>query len=158
MTTNKETDTTSKGFVFQQIRIRLSNEALQWLCGTTDGNSGKPFHNSDFFFGLLARMQLAPCRDAAFRRPQEVQPGVFQYSENRLSEEWNIGRKKTHNLLARMEELGLIAVRCSRMASIAAITCVEGWTDSEGQAVNNPFYTSHSHSTTQASGKRSGSE
>ncbi|MCS2560092.1 hypothetical protein NXY46_01800 [Bacteroides ovatus] len=47
-----------------------------------------------FFYDLLSRMRLSPGRGDSFRRPQELQPGQFQFSETRLAEEWNIGRKK----------------------------------------------------------------
>ena len=87
---------------------------------------------------LLSRMQSEPGRDATFRRPQELQPGQFQFSETGLAEEWNIGRKKVRNLLAAMERLGMIAVKASRTASVASMTCVEGWTDWQGNHAGNP--------------------
>ncbi len=125
---------------FRNIRITLSSEAVGWLCGTTSDNADIPISNHHIFLDLLSRMRLVQGSNESFRRPQYLQPGQLQYSEIALAERWNIGRKKFHNLLVRMEDLKLIAYECSRTASIATMTCVIGWTDANGNNINNPFY------------------
>ena len=125
---------------FPNIRISLSAEAVGWLCGTTNDNADIPISNHHIFLDLLSRMRLVQGADESFRRPQYLQPGQLHYSEVGLAERWNIGRKKLHNLLVRMEDLKLISTECSRTASIAAMTCVIGWTDADGNNINNPFY------------------
>ncbi len=50
-----------------------------------------------------------------------------------------MGRKRVHNLLLTMERVGLIAVHSSRVASVAAMTCVAGWTDHDGNFIKNPY-------------------
>ena len=62
----------------------------------------------------------------------------MQFSETGLAEEWHMGRKKVRNLLATMERLGLITVSTSKVASVASVTCIEGWTDRQGSYVSNP--------------------
>ena len=86
---------------------------------------------------MARRMRLLPGRNSSFRRPQTLQPGQLQFSETGLAEEWNMGRKKVRNLLATMERLGLITVSTSKVASVASVTCVEGWTDTQGSYVGN---------------------
>ncbi len=86
-------------------------------------------------------MQSVPGRDDSFRRPQGLQAGQLQFSETGLSEKWNVGRKKVRNLLATMERLGLITVIASKVASVASVTCIEGWTDTQGNYVSNPCNT-----------------
>lgn len=49
-----------------------------------------------------------------------------------------MGRKKVRNLLATMERLGLISVHASKVASVS---CIEGWTDTQGSYVGNPCNT-----------------
>ncbi len=56
-----------------------------------------------------------------------------------------MGRKRVHNLLLTMERVGLIAVSSSRIASIAAMVCVEGWMDRQGTFVRNPYSHSDNH-------------
>ena len=103
-------------------------------------NGGNTVSNHALFYDLLSRMRLTSGRDDSFRRPQELQAGQFQFSETGLAEEWNTGRKKVRNLLATMERLGLIAVTASRTASVASVTCIEGWTDTQGNYVSNPCH------------------
>ncbi len=124
---------------FRSICFHLTTEALQWLSGTTSDDSNKPIANRNFFYDLLRRMRFMAGRNESFRRPQWVQAGAFQFSEIGLAAEWNMGRKRVHNLLLTMERVGLIAVSSSRIASIVAMSCVLGWTDKHGGFVKNPY-------------------
>ncbi len=124
---------------FQSIRFHFTAEALLWLSGTTSDDSNRPITNRNLFYNLLRRMRFSAGRDKAFRRPQWVQVGAFQFSEIGLAAEWNMGRKRIHNLLLTMERVELIAVHSSRVASVAVMVCVEGWTDKRGNFVRNPY-------------------
>ncbi len=130
---------------FRSIRFCLTAKAQQWLSGTTSDDSNKPIANRNLFYDLLRRMRFLAGRDDSFRRPQWVQAGAFQFSEIRLATDWNMGRKRVHNLLLTMERVGLIAVHSSRVASVAVMTCVEGWTDRQGNFVRNPYSHSDNH-------------
>lgn len=138
---NKETHLFRKPQGFRTIRFHFTAEAIEWLAGTTNDNGGNAIDNHTLFCDLLSRMRLSPGRGDSFRRPQELQPGQFQFSETRLAEEWNVGRKRIRNLLATMEKLGIIAVDASKTASVASVTCIGGWTDTRGNHVRNPFAT-----------------
>ena len=138
---NKETSLFKKPQGFRAIRIRLTAEAIEWLGGTTKDDDGNTIGNHTLFYDLLSRMRLTSGRDDSFRRPQELQAGQLQLSETGLAEEWNIGRKKVRNLLVTMEKLGLIAVNASKVASVASVTCIEGWTDTRGNYVSLSFAT-----------------
>lgn len=140
-TRNKELYPFRKPQGFRTIRFHLAAEAIEWLNGTTRDNDGNTIGNHTLFYELLARVQLVPGRDGSFRRPQELQAGQLQFSETGLSEKWNVGRKKVRNLLATMERLGLITVNASKVASVASVTCIGGWTDTRGNHVRNPFAT-----------------
>lgn len=133
---------------FRSIRFHLTVEAIGWLCGTTTDDNGKEISNFILFNDLLARMTVAAGESKGFRRPQHLTAGQFQYSEMALAAEWNMGRKKTRNLLETMERMGLLTVCHSRTASVAAFACVDGWTDDGGNDMDNPSY--HSISPYQA--------
>ena len=134
---NKETSLFKKPQGFRTVRIHFTAEAIEWLGGTTKDDDGNTIGNHTLFYDLLSRMRLSPGRGDSFRRPQELQPGQFQFSETRLAEEWNIGRKRIRNLLATMEKLGMIAVDASKTASVASMTCSEEWTDFQNRRVIN---------------------
>ena len=141
---NNERSTLPISGEFRSIYFCFTAEALEWLSGTTSDDSNTPIANRNLFYDLLRRVRFSAGRNDAFRRPQWVQAGAFQFSEIQLAEEWNMGRKRIHNLLLTMERVGLIAVSSSRIASVAAMTCVIGWTDKCGNFVRNPY--SHSDS------------
>lgn len=140
-TRNKELYPFRKPQGFRTIRFHLAAEAIEWLNGTTRDNDGNTVGNHTLFYELLSRMRPVPGRDGSFRRPQELQAGQLQFSETGLSEKWNVGRKKVRNLLATMERLGLITVTASKIASVASVTCIEGWTDTQGNYASNPCNT-----------------
>ena len=137
---DKETYLFSKPQGFRTIRFHLAAEAIEWLDGTTKDDDDNAIGNHTLFYNLLSRMRIIPGRDDSFRRPQELHAGQLQFSETGLAEEWHMGRKKVRNLLAAMERLGLIAVTASRTASVASVTCIEGWTDTQCNYVSNPCH------------------
>lgn len=126
---------------FRTIRFHLTTEAIEWLDGTTKDDDNNIIGNRILFKSLLSRMRSLPGRDGSFRRPQTLQAGQLQLSETGLAEEWHMGRKKVRNLLATMERLGMITVSTSKVASVASVTCIEGWTDRQGSYVENPCHT-----------------
>lgn len=138
---DKETYPFRKPQSFRTIRFHLTTEAIEWLAGTTKDDDDNTIGNHTLFYDLLARVRSIPGRDGSFRRPQELQPGQLQLSETGLAKEWHMGRKKVRNLLATMERLSLITVSTSKVASVASVTCVEGWTDMQGSYVGNPCNT-----------------
>lgn len=111
----------------QTLSIRLSKEAIVWLRGTTTGHDNHVVGNHSLFFDLLSRMKTEKCTDNSFRRPQIVKQGQAQFSELQLTEQWNMGRKKIHNLLTTMQDLELIEVVNSRTASMLAFVCIQDW-------------------------------
>lgn len=115
----------------QSLSIRLSKEAIEWLNGTTTDHDNNAIGNLSLFLDLLSRMKTTQCTDTSFRRPQIVKPGQAQFSELQLSEQWNMGRKKIHNLLTTMQDLGLIDVVNSRTASMLAFVCIQDWSISD---------------------------
>ena len=116
-------------FNFTEITMILSSEAIQWLSGTTRDNDDKSFRNFDFFLSLLKEMRTDSGKDTKFRRSYQLDPGEAQFSEIGLADKWNLGRKKVHNLLLKMETLGLIELHNSRLGSWLTFKCVSNWRD-----------------------------
>lgn len=114
-------------YPFSSVNIRLTVEAVEWLSGTTADNDGKIISHMAIFSGLLKEMRTAPGYDGTFRRPLNLKPGQAQFSEIGLAEKWNLGRKKMHNILSRMEAAGLVSIYNSRIGSALSFSCITGW-------------------------------
>ncbi len=117
----------------------FSDRALQWLCGTTTDDGGRTAGNFTLLGDLLARMALTTEEAKGFRRPLMLSVGQAQYSEEQLSAQWNIGRKRIRNLLDELTRLGLIDTCRSRVASVMTFPCIRQWTAADGSTVSNPL-------------------
>ena len=127
-------------YPFSSVSIRLTEKAVEWLSGTTADIDGKAISNMAIFSELLKEMRTAPGYDGTFRRPLNLMPGQAQFSEIGLAEKWNLGRKKMHNILARMETAGLVAIYNSRIGSTLSFSCIMGWKNPDGKLVSNGFF------------------
>lgn len=128
-------------YPFSNLSLRLTAEAIEWLAGTTPDNSGNEVPNIAIFTDLLKGMRTKAGYDGSFRRPLNLQPGQTQFSEIGLAQRWNLGRKKTHNLLSRMEAVGIVKIYNSRIGSALTFTCIPGWESLDGEPVANGLYT-----------------
>lgn len=97
-------------YPFSSVNIRLTSEAVEWLSGTTTDNDGNEVRNIAIFSRLLKDMRTTPGYDDTFRRPLNLKPGQAQFSEIGIADKWNFGRKKMHNILAKMEAAGLVGI------------------------------------------------
>ena len=128
----RPTGTETFAFVF-------SAGALQWLYGTTSDDDGREISNFTLFGDLLARMALTDGAAKGFHRPLMLSAGQAQYSEEQLSSQWNMGRKRIRNLLATLTEMGLIDTCRSRVASVMTFPCLIGWKTADSGITSNPF-------------------
>lgn len=124
-------------YPFSSVNIRLTVEAVEWLSGTTADNDGKAISHMAMFSGLLKEMRTAPGYDNTFRRPLNLKPGQAQFSEIGLAEKWDLGRKRMHNILSKMEAVGLVNIYNSRIGSAISFTCITDWENREGEVTGN---------------------
>lgn len=119
--------------------FRFSAHAMQWLCGTTTDANGRETSNFTLFGDLLARMALTDGAANGFHRPLMLSAGQAQYSEEQLSSQWNMGRKRIRNMLASLTHLGLIDTCRSRVASVMTFPCLIAWKTAEEGITATPF-------------------
>lgn len=119
--------------------FRFSDRAMQWLCGTTTDDNGREIGNFILFGDLLAKMSLTGGAAKGFHRPLMLSAGQAQYSEEQLSSQWNMGRKRIRNLLATLTDMGLINTCRSRVASVMTFPCQIGWKTAKNGSIVNPF-------------------
>lgn len=115
--------------------FRFSDRALQWLCGTTTDDNGREIGNFTLFGDLLARMTLTDGVASGFHRPLMLSAGQAQYSEEQLSSQWNMGRKRIRNLLDTLTGMGLIDTHRSRVASVMTFPCLLQWKTTENGSI-----------------------
>lgn len=127
-------------YPFSSVSIRLTAGAVAWLSGTSTDIDGKEIRNMAIFSGLLKDMRTTPGYDDTFRRPLNLQPGQVQFSEIGLAERWRLRRKKMHNLLMRMEAVGLVSIYNSRVGSALSFTCMTSWEKPDGEIITNGFF------------------
>lgn len=127
-------------YPFSSVSIRLTAEAIEWLSGTTTDIDSNEIRNMAIFSGLLKDMRTTPGYDGTFRRPLNLHPGQTQFSEISLAERWRLRRKKMHNLLMRMEAVGLVSIYNSRVGSALSFTCMTDWENPNGEIITNGFF------------------
>ena len=118
--------------------FRFSDRAMQWLCGTTTDDNGRETGNFTLFGDLLARMALTGGAAKGFHRPLMLSAGQAQYSEEQLSSQWNMGRKRIRNLLAMLTDMKVINTCRSRVASVMTFPCLFEWKTAENGNISNP--------------------
>lgn len=123
----------------ESFAFLFSGHALQWLCGTTSDDDGREIGGFILFGDLLARMALVAGEGKGFRRPLMLSAGQAQYSEEQLSTQWNMGRKRIRNLLDTLTDLGLIDTHRSKVASLMTFPCLLGWETAGEGSISNPF-------------------
>lgn len=123
----------------ESFAFLFSDHALQWLCGTTSDDDDKEISGFILFGDLLARMAPAAGEGKGFRRPLILSAGQAQYSEEQLSAQWNMGRKRIRNLLDTLTGLGLIDTHRSKVASVMTFPCLLGWKTARESSISNPF-------------------
>ena len=117
----------------------FSAGALQWLHGTTTDDEGREISNFTLFGDLLARMVVAAGESTGFRRALMLSAGQAQYSEEQLSTQWSMGRKRIRRLLDELARLELIDTYRSRVASVMTFPCLLQWMAKDGSVVSNQF-------------------
>ena len=123
----------------ETFALIFSAAALQWLHGTTTDDDGREISNFTLFGDLLARMALADGTAKGFHRPLTLSVGQAQYSEEQISTQWSMGRKRIRRLLDELARLDLIDTCRSRVASVMTFPCLLQWMTKDGSVIPNPF-------------------
>lgn len=118
---------------FSKIRFEMSSDALAFLLETTKG-----IRNWDIYYELLKLLSL---KDVTIKKrgiPVSVASGQLEASANSLREKFNLGQTAMVRTLNRMQEFGLIRWLPSKVASIAELPVILGWTDDSDEYRENP--------------------
>ena len=112
---------------FEKVRVELSPEACEYLGGITNGLT---------IWNIYSELlnQLSQNNGTIVKRGILItlSEGELDCSVNSLCKRLGIGPKPMTKVLDRFVELGLIHRTPSKLASIADMVSVVGWTDEEG--------------------------
>lgn len=112
---------------FDKLRIELSLEACQYLGGITNGVTIWSIYSE--LLNLLSQSNGSIVKRGI---TIELAPGEIDCSINSLRQKFGIGPKPMTKVINRFVELGLIRITPSKLASIANIVSVVGWSDVDG--------------------------
>ena len=112
---------------FDKVRIELSLKACQYLGGITNGVT---------IWNIYSELlnQLSQTNGTIVKRGIQItlSEGELDCSVNSLCKRLGIGPKPMTKVLDRFVELGLIRRTPSKLASVADMVSVVGWTDEDG--------------------------
>ncbi|MCQ2258838.1 MAG: hypothetical protein MJZ41_12735 [Bacteroidaceae bacterium] len=112
---------------FAKVRIELSLEACEYLGGITNGVT---------IWNIYSELlnQLSQTHGNLVKRGIliELSPWEIDCSVNSLRQKFGIGPKPMTKVVNRFVELGIIRITPSKLASIADMVSVVGWTDEDG--------------------------
>ena len=112
---------------FGKVRVELSQEACEYLGGITNGVT---------IWNIYSELlnQLSQTNGTIVKRGIQItlSQGELDCSVNSLCKRLGIGPKPMTKVLDRFVELGLIRRTPSKLASVADMVSVVGWTDEDG--------------------------
>lgn len=112
---------------FDKVCIELSLEACQYLGGITNGVTIWSIYSE--LLNLLSQSNGVIVKRGI---QIELAPGEIDCSINSLRQKFGIGPKPMTKVIGRFVELGLIRITPSKLASIADLVSVVGWSDANG--------------------------
>ena len=112
---------------FDKLRIELSLEACQYLGGITNGVTIWSIYSE--LLNLLSQSNGVIVKRGI---QIELALGEIDCSINSLRQKFGIGPKPMTKVISKFVELGLIRITPSKLASIADMVSVVGWSDSDG--------------------------
>lgn len=112
---------------FDKVRIELSLKACQYLGGITNGVTIWSIYSE--LLNLLSQSNGVIVKRGI---QIELAPGEIDCSINSLRQKFGIGPKPMTKVISRFVELGLIRITPSKLASIADMVSVVGWSDADG--------------------------
>ena len=118
----------------------MTVEVMNLLSGPTENKRGDKASNTILFYDLLSRMAVNAKVSNDFRRPLALKPGQAQYSEIRLTEQWQMSRTRLRNVLDRMEQAGLIYTDRSLVGSVMTFPSVLGWSRPAKNYIRNTVF------------------
>ncbi len=107
---------------FYKVNTYLSVEAMDFLSETSNGTS---------HYAILNKLIKNTCTQASTTSKRgntiNLRIGQVECSVHSYCEQFGIKRKKFESIMRCMEQLGVIRMHRSRLATIADMLCIDSW-------------------------------
>ena len=107
---------------FYKVNTYLSVDAMDFMSETTNGTS---------HYAILSQLIKNTCTQASttFKRGNTIslRIGQVECSVHSYCEQFGIKRKKFESIMHRMEQLGVLRMHRSRLATVADMLCIDSW-------------------------------
>ncbi len=117
---------------YSKVNINLSTEAMDFLSETSNGTS---------HFTILSQLIKNTCTQASTTSKRgntiNLKVGQVECSVHSYCEKFGIKRKKFESIMRRMEQLGVIRMHRSRLATVANMLCIDSWLLNDDTVLSN---------------------
>ncbi len=117
---------------FYKVNLYLSVEAMDFLSETSNGTS---------HYAILNQLIKNTCTQASETSKRgntiKLRIGQVECSVHSYCEQFGIKRKKFENIMHRMEQLGVIRMHRSRLATVADMLCIDSWQLNDDTIISN---------------------
>ena len=107
---------------YYKVNTCLSVEAMDFLSETTNGTS---------HFAILSQLIKNTCTQASATSKRgntiSLRVGQVECSVHSYCEQFGIKRKKFESIMRQLEQLGVIRMHRSRLATVADVLCIDSW-------------------------------
>lgn len=133
----------SNSLPYYKVVTYLSAEAQEYLAQTTDGTSHYAILNQ-----LMKDTAVVPTTTTKRGNVIKLQIGQVECSIHSFCQTMSLGRKAMERIIRQFEDLGIIRLHRSRLATIADMLCISSWQLHDDTVVYNsiPLLPVGSHS------------
>ena len=107
---------------YYKVNTCLSVEAMDFLSETTNGTS---------HYAILSQLVKNTCTQASATSKRgntiNLRVGQVECSVHSYCEQFGIKRKKFESIMRQLEQLGVIRMHRSRLATVADMLCIDSW-------------------------------
>ena len=107
---------------YYKVNTCLSVEAMDFLSETTNGTS---------HYAILCQLIKNTCTQASATSKRgntiNLRIGQVECSVHSYCEQFGIKRKKFESIMRQLEQLGVIRMHRSRLATVADVLCIDSW-------------------------------
>ena len=122
----------SNSLPYYKVVTYLSAEAQEYLAQTTDGTSHYAILNQ-----LMKDTAVVPATTTKRGNVIKLHIGQVECSIHSFCQTMSLGRKAMERIIRQFEELGIIRLHRSRLATIADMLCISSWQLHDDSVVYN---------------------